>query len=98
MQETIEETNRRRAKQEKYNKENNITPETVKSAIGDILSSIYEKDYFTVDVKDELDIKLSKDKNKDIEKLEKMMFKAAEDLDFEKAAKIRDLLFELKSK
>ncbi len=98
MQETIEETNRRRAKQEKYNKENNITPETVKSAIGDILSSIYEKDYFTVDIKDELDIKLSKDKNKDIEKLEKMMFKAAEDLDFEKAAKIRDLLFELKSK
>ncbi len=98
MQETIDETNRRRQKQTIYNEKHGITPETVKSAISDILSSIYEQDYFTVDIKKDLDIKLTNNKEKDIENLEKMMFKAAESLDFEQAAKLRDILFELKSK
>ena len=98
MQETIEETNRRRKKQTRYNKEHGITPETVKSAISDILSSIYEQDYWTVNAKPELSIKLSGKKEQDIEELEKRMFKAAEELDFETAAKIRDMLFELKAK
>lgn len=98
MQETIEETNRRRKKQTEYNKKHGITPETVKSAISDILSSIYEQDYWTVNAKPELAIKLSGKKEQDIEELEKRMFKAAEDLDFETAAKIRDMLFEMKAK
>lgn len=98
MQQTIDETARRRAKQKAYNETHGITPETVKSAISDILSSIYEKDYFTVEVKDGFDVKLSGKTDKDIEMLEKKMYKASEDLDFETAAKLRDLIFELKAK
>lgn len=98
MQLTIDETARRRKKQTAYNLEHNITPETVKSAISDILSSIYEKDYFTIDVKPEDDIKLSGNKQKDIDALERKMFKAAENMDYELAARLRDMLFELKSK
>ena len=88
----------RRAKQQAYNDAHGITPETVKSAISDILSSIYEKDYFTVEVNDSFDVKLSGKTDKDIEMLEKKMYKASEDLDFETAAKLRDLIFELKAK
>ena len=98
MQQTIDETVRRRAKQQAYNEAHGITPETVKSAISDILSSIYEKDYFTVEVNDSFDVKLSGKTDKDIEMLEKKMYKASEDLDFETAAKLRDLIFELKAK
>ena len=98
MQQTIDETHRRRAKQKAYNEAHGITPETVKSAISDILSSIYEKDYFTVEVNDSFDVKLSGKTDKDIEMLEKKMYKASEDLDFETAAKLRDLIFELKAK
>ncbi len=98
MQQTIDETNRRRAKQKAYNQAHGITPETVKSAISDILSSIYEKDYFTIEVKDSFNVKLSGKTDKDIEMLEKKMYKASEDLDFETAAKLRDLIFELKAK
>lgn len=98
MQQTIDETARRRAKQKAYNEAHGITPETVKSAISDILSSIYEKDYFTVEVRDSFDVKLSGKTDKDIEMLEKKMYKASDDLDFETAAKLRDLIFELKAK
>ncbi len=98
MQQTIDETARRRAKQKTYNEAHGITPETVKSAISDILSSIYEKDYFTVEMRDSFDIKLSGKTDKDIEMLEKKMYKASDDLDFETAAKLRDLIFELKAK
>ena len=98
MQQTIDETNRRRAKQKAYNEAHGITPETVKSAISDILSSIYEKDYFTVEKRDDFDIKLSGKKDKDIEMLEKKMYEASENLDFETAAKLRDMIFELKAR
>lgn len=98
MQQTIDETNRRRAKQKAYNEAHGITPETVKSSISDILSSIYEKDYFTVEKRDDFDIKLSGKKDKDIELLEKKMYEASENLDFETAAKLRDMLFELKAR
>lgn len=98
MRETMEETERRRKKQKEYNEIHGITPETVKSAISDILSSIYEKDYFTIDIKPEFDVKLSGNREKDMAALEKKMFEAAENMDFETAAKIRDMLFDMKAK
>jgi excinuclease ABC subunit B len=92
------ETKRRRERQLKYNKEHNITPETIKSKMNDILVSIYEKDYVTIPKSDEFEVKLSGNTKKDIEMLEKEMYKASERLDFEKAAKIRDMLFEYRVK
>ena len=97
MKKAIEETNRRRKIQMEYNQKHGITPESIKSKIHNLLETIYEKDYYTVDINDELDLNLTGDKEKDIETLEKAMYKAAEELDFEKAAKLRDLLFEYKN-
>lgn len=97
MKKAIEETERRREIQMKYNKKNGISPETVKSKIKDILSSIYEKDYVTVDVvKEEAEeYELNEET---IKKLEQEMKHAAENLEFEKAAEIRDKIFKIKEK
>ena len=92
MERAINETKRRREKQEKYNKENNITPSSIKKNIKDILSSIYEKDHVQIDAPEHLDNDLFVGNNleKHLEVLEKKMLSAAENLDFEEAAKIRD--------
>lgn len=97
MKKAIEETQRRRKIQEQYNKKMGITPETVKSKIKDILSSIYERDYFTVDVikEEEEDYELSEET---LKRLEAEMRHAAENLEFERAAQIRDKIFKIKKK
>ena len=99
MQETIDETNRRRALQRKYNEEHGLTPTTIKKAIHDILDSIYEKDYVTVPLDEKpfekVDFKDPVKLGKRIETLKKLMFDAAKKLEFEKAAKYRDDLFDL---
>lgn len=92
------ETKRRREKQLEYNAKHNITPETVKSKINDILESVYEKDYYIIDKKDDIESLLTGKYKKDIETLEKEMYKASEKYDFERAAKIRDVLFEYRTK
>ena len=91
----LEETKYRKNKQIEFNKKNNITPQSVKRNIGEIIESIYEKDSYTVGIS-EID-KLSPNKfEKHVQKLEKKMLSAAENLDFEKAAMFRDEIRKLK--
>ncbi len=97
MEAAIAESNRRRKIQNEYNVENNITPATIKKEISEILTSIYEQDYYTVqrEEKEELKFKSQHELKRYIEKLRKQMRKAAHDLDFEKAAEIRDRILEM---
>lgn len=97
MQKAINETERRRKIQMDYNRKNRISPETVKSKIKDILTSIYERDYVELyEVKEEtLEYELSEEA---IKKLELEMKRAAENLEFERAAELRDKLFKIKEK
>ncbi|KAF0178625.1 MAG: excinuclease ABC subunit B [Nitrospirae bacterium] len=89
MQRAMNETERRRAIQSAYNKEMNIEPETVKSQIKDILSAIYEADYFTVPMAAEETA--GYDLNEDaLKQLEAEMKECAKRLEFEKAAELRD--------
>ena len=92
MERAINETKRRREKQKEYNKKHNITTESIKKNIKDILSSIYEKDHVQIDAPDYLDNDLMVGNNleKHLKVLEKKMLTCAENLDFEEAAKIRD--------
>jgi len=92
MHQAILETNRRRKIQEEYNQIHGITPQSIKKSVRDILSSIYEADYFTVPiVSDPKEEYLSlKEIPSRIEKLKKEMKEAARRLEFERAAEIRD--------
>ena len=92
MQRAIEETNRRRTIQEQYNIDNNITPTTILKNIPESISIKTDADKETYDFD-----KLSKKEiEKNIDLLEKQMVVYAKELDFEQAAQIRDLIFELK--
>ena len=92
MDRALNETKRRRKKQKEYNKTNRITPASIKSNIKDILSSIYERDHVQIDAPEHTDNDLFVGNNfeKHIKSLEDKMLKAAEDLNFEEAARIRD--------
>jgi len=91
----LDETKRRREIQQRFNEEHNITPESVKREITDILGSVYEADYVTVSVEEKMEAYLSGDVPSIIKKLEGEMKRAAKNLEFEKAAKIRDEIKEL---
>ncbi len=100
MKNAIDETNRRREIQMQYNWENNITPQSINKRIEEILTSVYERDYFDyTKISEEKEIYLSPEKiRKEMEKLDQLMNKAAKNLEFEKAAKLRDQLKELKKR
>lgn len=100
MNKAITETNRRRKIQQEYNTKNNITPQSIQKRIDEVLTSIYERDYFDYSrISEEKDIYLSPQKRKErMEKLEKLMKEAARNLEFEKAAKWRDELNKLKKR
>jgi len=91
LTEAIEETERRRIKQQEYNIANGITPESVRKSIGDILEGICEQDYATVDIGDEEIRHLIGDNLAAyLKDLEKRMKEAAGELEFEEAARLRD--------
>jgi len=94
---TMQETDRRRALQKQYNREHNITPATIKKSINSILSTVYEKDYVTIPIAAESHAAYHslKDLQAEMKKLKKQMLAAARELEFEKAAEIRDQLHAL---
>ncbi|MGN1078753.1 MAG: excinuclease ABC subunit UvrB [Alphaproteobacteria bacterium] len=92
MKRALDETARRREKQQKFNAEHGIVPQTIKRDVADILRELCEKEGVDkLPQGKEKDLLVSEKKLKDtIAKLTKQMRKAAEDLEFEQAAKIRD--------
>ena len=90
MEKAIRETNRRRAIQEAYNKEHNIVPKTIKKSIRDSIKAIQ-----TEDVGVEYKFEKEEDIKETINKLTDEMLKYAGDMEFEKAAELRDKIKEL---
>jgi excinuclease ABC subunit B len=104
MNQAIDETNRRRAKQMAFNKENDITPMSIVKAVDMELARIVEADYVSVPVDDTtLDAAAAGIKNEQqlaqlLQQLEKQMREAAKKFDFERAAQLRDRIRSLKQK
>jgi len=98
MERAMAETKRRREKQEAYNREHGITPESVKSQIKDILASPYEKDRVTVPAGVAEDGKpfMGDNFKTTLRDLENRMREAASNLEFEEAARLRDEIKRLK--
>ena len=94
MDAAMTETHRRREIQEAYNESHGITPETIKKKIGDLLTSVEERDYVTVPLEEDEGI-LPHELPKKIRKLKKEMKNAADQLEFEKAAELRDRIRKL---
>ena len=93
MKTAIEETERRRSIQDKYNKEHGIVPKTIIKEIRDLISNKEEDEA----IKAENNKLSKKDKDKLLIDLEREMKEAAKNLDFERAMELRDVIFELKS-
>ena len=100
MKSAIAETERRRALQASYNAEHGITPESVVRQIDDVMSSVYERDYVTAPpLRDERDVfRTQADLDAEIARLESDMKAAAANLDFERAASLRDRVKTLRSR
>ena len=100
MREAIEETDRRRAIQLRYNQENGITPESIVKPVDMALASIVEADYTTVPLEEtEFDEFASEEQLREvIPKLEEKMRAAARNFEFERAAQLRDRVRALKQK
>ena len=93
MKTAIEETERRRSIQDKYNKEHGIVPKTIIKEIRDLISNKEEDEA----IKAENNKLSKKDKDKLLVDLEAEMKEAAKNLDFERAMELRDIIFEMKS-
>jgi excinuclease ABC subunit B len=93
MRRAIDETERRRARQTEYNRENGITPESIVKSIDDVLGSVYEADYLKVPIEAQEGIEKGKSPAEiemEVEGLSRQMHAAAEALKFEEAAALRD--------
>lgn len=92
MEKAISETNRRRKIQKEYNEEHGITPQTIKKSVRDTIKATIVED-----IQNEYDIKEEEDIKDVIEKLTNEMISHAQNLEFEKAAELRDKIKELES-
>jgi len=92
MAATLRETERRRQLQTAYNAEHGITPESIRSSIRELLQTVYERDYYTVEVEPRAEDAFESPAARDahIKDLEARMKDAARRLDFEQAAELRD--------
>jgi len=92
MDHAILETNRRRKIQDVYNQAHQITPQTIKKAVRNILASIYEADYFSIPAVSDIEGEYVPVKEIPVmvQKLKKEMKEAASRLEFERAARLRD--------
>jgi excinuclease ABC subunit B len=95
IKQALAETGRRRKLQEIYNTQHGLTPESIKSRIHDVLSSIEEVDY--VNVADDEQIP-AKDLESTVKRLEEEMLEAASNLEFERAADLRDRIKEVQER
>jgi excinuclease ABC subunit B len=99
MRAAIGETERRRTKQEAYNQEHGITPQSIVKSIDEVMSSVYERDYMTpaaaLDGTERFHNQQQLDAH--IAKLQEEMRAAAANLDFEKAASLRDEIKRLRN-
>ena len=98
MRHAIDETNRRREIQAAYNQEHGITPASVVKSIDDVLSSIYERDYLTVAKEPGDEFRSQAELDTYIARLQSQMKAAAANLEFEKAAGLRDRIKQLRSR
>jgi excinuclease ABC subunit B len=96
----VAETDRRRQKQQAYNAAHGITPQSIVKNIDDVLGSVFERDYATIDLDaDEEDSDLTLDEIiRRIGELEEQMFAAASKLEFEAAAELRDQIKRLRER
>jgi excinuclease ABC subunit B len=90
MERAMRETDRRREKQLQYNAEHGITPATIKRNIGDVISHLSSRDQITIEIDEDRPHMVGHNLRAYIEDLEKKMRKAAGDLEFETAGRLRD--------
>jgi excinuclease ABC subunit B len=98
MRQAIEETERRRAIQEAYNAEHGITPASIVKQIDDVLTSVYERDYVTVPRLAADEFRTRAELEAHIRELQTQMRAAAANLEFEKAAALRDRVRQLRER
>ena len=96
MKKAISETNRRREIQQKYNEEHGITPKTIQKAVRDLIRISKKAEKQTYQLEKDTESMSKKELEAVIKKMSKEMHTAAADLNFERAAELRDKILDLK--